>query len=647
MEKKAKRKKVVLLGLPNTGKTSLFNSLTQQYGVVANYPHTTIEIQRGETSIQGEPWEVIDTPGLHSLYIHSEEELLLRKVILEERPDMIIQCVDLDRIKQSLFLTADLAELHIPLVLALNDISETVRSGKQIFYWKLEEMTGLPVVETKQQGRKDASAIKKALVRAGVQETGTEYPDSFEEVLKDLEKEISRTEEEVLYTRKLALLMLQKDPYIFTDTKWLPSREVLKRCEARVDEFLQDFGGSVHRVVNNRRNSWVERVAQSVTVSPAHRGRRIAESLAAMSRHPIYGIPLLIGFLAGSFFLVVEVAGFLEGLLAGYLFDPITQWLQGVLPPGSVQEFFIGEYGILTLGVFSALGTVLPILSVFFLLFGFLEDVGYLPNLGILIRRGLKGLGLTGKSIMPLVLGFGCKTMATLTARSIPSKKEKFIAIFLIAFAVPCSAQLGLNMAILGKAGIGAFFIAIAFLLLVEIGAGSILNRVIHEDQKTNFLQELPRFKMPNLQFLLKKTGYRMLWFLKESLLIFVIAAAVLFFLDLLHVLLWVQNALSPIIVGWLGLPKEMVEALILTMARHEMGAGYILRLSDAGMLNYIQSIIAVVITTMFVPCIANIVAVFRELGTKQGLVVTLSINIMSILLAGLLRLLLELVLGG
>jgi ferrous iron transport protein B len=521
VEKKAKRKKVVLLGLPNTGKTSLFNSLTQQYGVVANYPHTTIEIQRGETSIQGEPWEVIDTPGLHSLYIHSEEELLLRKVILEERPDMIIQCVDLDRIKQSLFLTADLAELHVPLVLALNDISETVRSGKQILYWKLEEMTGLPVVETKQQGRKDASAIKKALVRAGVPETGTEYPNSFEEVLKDLEKEISRTEEEVPYTRKLALLMLQKDPYIFTDTKWLPSREVLKRCEAGVDEFLRDFGGSVHR------------------------GRRIAESLAAMSRHPIYGIPLLIGFLAGSFFLVVEVAGFLEGLLSGYLFDPITQWLQGVLPPGSVQGFFIGEYGILTLGVFSALGTVLPILSVFFLLFGFLEDVGYLPNLGILIRRGLKGLGLTGKSIMPLVLGFGCKTMATLTARSIPSKKEKFIAIFLIAFAVPCSAQLGLNMAILGKAGIGAFFIAIAFLLLVEIGAGSILNRVIHEDQKTNFLQELPRFKMPNLQFLLKKTGYRMLWFLKESLLIFVIAAAVLFFLDLLHVLLWVQNDLS------------------------------------------------------------------------------------------------------
>lgn len=647
MENQTSRKKIVLLGLPNTGKTSLFNSLTHQYGVVANYPHTTIEIQRGVTTIQGEVWEVIDTPGLHSLYIHSEEELLLRRVILKERPDVIVQCVDIDRIKQSLFLTADLVELGVPLVLALNDISETVRSGKQVLYWKLEEMTGLPVVEVQQEGRADAASIKKALSRAGVPRTETEYPDSFEEMLKVLEEYLSQGEEEIPYMRKVTLLMLQEDPYIFKDTQWIPSREILQQCRRRVDEFLEDFGGSVHRVVNNRRNSWVEKVAQSVTVSSASRGRRISETLAAMSRHPIYGIPLLIGFLAGSFFLVVEVAGFLEGLLSGFIFDPITQWLQTVLPVGGVQEFFIGEYGILTLGVFSALGTVLPILSVFFLLFGFLEDVGYLPNLGILIRRGLKGVGLSGKSIMPLVLGFGCKTMATLTARSIPSRKEKFIAIFLIAFAVPCSAQLGLNMAILGKAGIGAFFIVLLFLVLVEIAAGSILNKVMRGDQKTNFLQELPRFKAPNLRFLLKKTGYRMLWFLKESLLIFVIAAAVLFFFDLFHILMWVQKALSPIIVEWLGLPKEMVEALILTMARHEMGAGYILRLSDAGMLNYIQSIIAVVITTMFVPCIANIVAIFRELGTKQGLVVTLSINIMSILLAGVLRIVLELILGA
>jgi ferrous iron transport protein B len=375
VEKKSSRKKIVLLGLPNTGKTSLFNSLTHQYGVVANYPHTTIEIQRGATTIQGEVWEVLDTPGLHSLYIHSEEELLLRRVILEERPGVIVQCVDMDRIKQSLFLTADLMELQVPLILALNDISETVHSGKQVLYWKLEEMTDLPVVEIKQESRKDVAAIQKALDRSGAPEPETEYPDSFEEVLGDLEEYISQGEEEIPYPRKVTLLMIQEDPYIFNDTRWVPSREILRQCRERVDEFLEDFGGSVHRVVNNRRNTWVEKVAKSVTVPTASRGRRLSESLAAVSRHPIYGIPLLIGFLAGSFFLVVEVAGFLEGLLSSFIFDPIIQWLQAHLPTGAVQEFFIGEYGILTLGAFSALGTVLPILSVFFLLFGFLEDV--------------------------------------------------------------------------------------------------------------------------------------------------------------------------------------------------------------------------------------------------------------------------------
>lgn len=290
------------------------------------------------------------------------------------------------------------------------------------------------------------------------------------------------------------------------------------------------------------------------------------------------------------------------------------------------------------MGLFNALGTVLPILSVFFLLFGLMEDIGYLPNAGILVKRILDKIGLSGKSIMPLMLGFGCKTMATLTTRSIPSKKERLIALFLIAFAIPCSAQLGLNMAILGRSGLLSFFLVLIFLAAVELVAGVVLNLILKDDGKSNLIQELPSFRLPDIKALLKKTYYRLLWFLKESILIFIIAAIVMYLMDLSGLLALLKRGLTPIVQNWLGLPIDMTDALILTLARHEMAAGLILKMAEAGEFNFIQNIIAVVITTMFIPCIANIVAMFKEVGVKAGILMTLGINVSAFLLAGILR---------
>jgi ferrous iron transport protein B len=239
---------------------------------------------------------------------------------------------------------------------------------------------------------------------------------------------------------------------------------------------------------------------------------------------------------------------------------------------------------------------------------------------------------------MPLVLAFGCKTMATLVTKGIRSRKEKFITIYLIAFAIPCAAQLAIDMGILGKARFTAFLIAYGTLGVVEICAGFALNKVVKSDEKSDFIQELPAIRVPNLKAILVKTYYRLYWFLKEAVPIFIIAAAALFFVDRIGLLALTKHVLEPVVVGWLGLPIDIVDALILSLARHEAAAALLLNMADSGAMNFVQVVVAVVITTMFVPCFANIVAMCKELGVKTGIAMALAINISSFILAGILN---------
>ncbi len=239
---------------------------------------------------------------------------------------------------------------------------------------------------------------------------------------------------------------------------------------------------------------------------------------------------------------------------------------------------------------------------------------------------------------MPLVLAFGCKTMATLVTKSLRSRKEKFITIYLIAFAIPCAAQFAIDMGILGRVGFTAFLIAYGTLALSEIAAGFVLNKMIKSEEKSDFIQELPAIRVPSPKAILVKTYYRLYWFLKEALPIFIIAAAILFFTDKTGLLDATKSLLRPVVVNWLGLPIDIVDALILSLARHEAAAGLLFNMIDRGALNYIQAIVAVVITTMFVPCFANIVAMCKELGVKTGIAMAAIINISSFILAGILN---------
>ncbi|MHC4733563.1 MAG: ferrous iron transport protein B, partial [Planctomycetota bacterium] len=599
-------KKIAIVGLPNTGKSQVFNNLTGEYALVANYPLTTVEMKRTRCEIGGEPYEVIDTPGLHCLYIHSEEELIVRDMIFTNVPDIIIQCIDANQLKQSLTLTADLLELGIPIVISLNAIDETARRGVWIDSGRLSRLLGVPVIESITVDGLGTRELKDSLSGARRGKWSLRYGEMIDDGISAIESELP---EEMSFKRKVAVLLLLADPFLTDYLRGKFGREKVTQLQKEVNKVRKQFKGDFGRAINKKRSRWVEELAENTTRKQKITSGEFSKAFGRLSRHPVFGIPILLVVIFTIYFLVVNVANEIAGWMDQTLWVPVESKIDTLVTIGWLNDFLIGDYGVLSLGLANAFLTIMPILSVFFIAFNILEDVGYIPNLCVLIKRIFDKLGLSGSAIMPLVLGFGCKTMATLTTKSLRSRKERYIAIYLIAFAIPCAAQMALNMSILGRMGIKAFVIAFSTLAFVEIAAGCTLNKILKEEVRSDFIQELPAIRMPNPKAVILKTYYRLWWFIKEAVPVFIYAAVILFVIDKVGILSAVKNALEPVMIGFLGLPVQMVDALILCMARHEAAAGLIIKLIEKGQLDYVQCIVAVTITTMFVPCFANIMA--------------------------------------
>lgn len=631
----ARGKKVVILGLPNSGKSQVFNNLTGEYSVVANFPLTTQELKRSLCRIKGQSWEVIDSPGYYSMATSVEGEHSSYDLILEERPDVIIQCIDAGRLKQSLALTAGLLELGIPLVVALNAVDQTAQKGIWIDSRALSRRLGVPVVETIAVQNQGTEKLIEALARARVGKNEIIYPESLEKAISAIE---ARLPDDIPYKHKVAVLLLRNDVSILSYLQQAAPELDMAALKVELSEKRNNIRLNIRRAISNRRSRWVQAITAEVVRQQQGKKGDLSARMAYLVSHPLSGIPILMLVVCLMYFLVVNVANVITDGLNQTLWLPVYGWLLSIFPSGIWHDLLIGDYGVFSLGIANALLTVLPILTVFFLLFNILEDIGYLSNLSVMTKRILEKFGLSGEAIMPLVLGFGCKTMATLTTRTLRSPKERCIAIYLIAFAIPCAAQTGINMSILGRIGVGAFILVFTVLALAEVFAGLALNRILKDQSRCEFFHELSPMRLPNLKGIMIKTWYRLYWFLLEAVPVFVYAAIALFVIDRLGILNLVRKLLGPLITGLLGLPVAMVDTLILCLIRREAAAGPIISLIKRGELDYVQCIVAVIITTMFLPCFANTMTMFKEIGPRRTLIMVTAINVSALVIAGTLH---------
>jgi ferrous iron transport protein B len=627
---------ILLIGNPNVGKTSIFNQLSRKYAITANYPFTTVELNTDAIKLHGREFELIDAAGIYRMDHPSEEGQLTRDIIFKHHPEIIIQVIEASNLERSLLLTAQLPELEIPLIIVLNMIDEMVKQGTRVNSHLLSELLDVPVIETIATEGKGIEEIKKAIRKLKPPKKLVPYPQLVEQFYQEITALFPAKNKP---PRPIITLLALEDPFALHWIEENYGSEISGKVNLFLNDFLDQNMINLSIAILNAQKSWFQKIVQQVVTQKSEITRFGIQKFGEYSRHMVYGWIIVMVVILTTYLIVGKFGAiFLVSKLEQHLFAPLIQFIDSSIPGGLLNRFLIGDYGILTTGLFNAVGTVLPIIALFFLVLNFLEDIGYLTNLIILTNRLFKKVGLSGKSILPIVLGFGCKTMATLSTKILDSKKEKYIAIFLIGLAIPCSSQMSVNIAVLASQPVSAFLVVILVLSIVELVAGLILNRIVPEEKRPDFMLEIPPIRLPDAKLLFQKTYYRTMWFLKEAVPLFIFGAFILFILHETGGMKLLEWILRPLVVSFLNLPIHFSEALVMSLARSEAGAVLIMNMVKQGELNSIQVMVSIIVITLFIPCISNVMAMIKELKVKKALVMVFVITLAAFLIGGMIN---------
>jgi ferrous iron transport protein B len=359
-----------------------------------------------------------------------------------------------------------------------------------------------------------------------------------------------------------------------------------------------------------------------------HRPRsaaRFQERLGRLVREPLTGLPILALVLYGMYLAVgVFGAQTLVGIIEAGLFEQVinpgaTAFVNRAVPWAIARDFLVGEYGLVTMGMTYAIAIVLPVVATFFFVFGFLEDSGYIPRLAIFSDRIFRTMGLNGKAVLPMVLGLGCDTMATMTTRILGTPKERLIAVLLLALGIPCSAQLATILGILGGVSFAALVTLFGVVLMQMFLVGFLAARTI-PGERSEFIMELPPLRLPLLGNIVRKTLLRVRWYLGEAVPLFLIGTALLFVLSRLGLLTKLTVAAEPVVAGLLGLPRDAAAVFVMGFLRRDYGAAGLFQMAKAGQLDGVQAVVALTVMTLFVPCVANFLMMVKEQGLKPAL---------------------------
>ncbi len=592
-------KRIVLAGNPNVGKSVFFGYLTGVYAEVSNYPGTTIEISSGKSGDD----IVQDTPGVYGVSSFNDEERVARDVILEA--DVVVNVVDAVHLERDLFLTFQLIDMGIPLVIALNFMDEADKAGLTIDHQKLSELTGVPVISTVAVKRKGLELLRPALEQA---RPGSMDPYVQAKIAEPLPSVGSARD---------SLMVLEGDEVI-------AERHGVEPLNSREDLYV-------------RRRQRVNEVVEQVVRESAS-VRRFASLFGRAVINPWTGIPILILVLALMYeILGVVVAqgvvGFTEKtLMQGYWEPGVRAVVFHFVPQGSVVGTMLaGEFGMLTMTITYLLGLLLPLVVGFYLALSILEDSGYLPRLAALADRSLNGIGLNGRAVVPIILGFGCISMATVTTRLLSTQREKTIATAVLNFAIPCSAQLGIIALLLGRIGPGYALAYIAIIGTCLVLVGTVLHRVLPGESST-LLIDLPPMRLPRIENILRKTATRVTFFMKEAYVWFFVGSFLVGLMQVTGLLKSWQNAFAPLTTGWLQLPKEAANAFVMGMVRRDFGAAGFADMS----LTAPQTLVALIAVTLFVPCIASVVILFKERSWKEAAYIWFGSWVAAFLIGGI-----------
>lgn len=624
LEEKDTATRIAIVGHMSVGKTTLFNKICQQNSVVAQGPKTHITML--ECDIPGRNIEIVDVVGTGSLlFTQNEDEMLSRNILLSfegpKRTDKAIVVADAKRLKRTISLALQCAEFDLPILFVLNMVDELDARGIEISYEKLSNLLGVDVVASVAVTGRGVNRIKKNLDFTKKVRDLVKLPTAVDHYCLQSAELFAKSS--VPVSRGLFLLLLLEDKSAECFIVRTFGRGMLERVKELSLEYRRQETAPIELMLGNIYNDAAERIVKEVQIVNVPSRGKLVDRLNEWCLNPLTGIPIALILVYFMYqFVGVLGATFLVDFLDVYLFEGfLLPWCHKLLEPVGVpflKEALLDEnFGILPTGLFLAFGLVAPVLFCFYVFFGALEDVGYIPRFSLLMDKVFKKIGLNGKGVLPLIMGFSCVTMAILTTRMLETRRERNIAVFLLMLGLPCAPLLGVMFVLLGKMPISATVTVFGIIFLQIFLVGLLLNKVL-PGKNNPLIIELPAMRSPRPFRLFKNSVDRTYYFLKEATPIFILASFIVFIFHKLGGLEITEEFMRPLTSGIMGLPEKSVQVFIKTMIRRESGIAELEHISSY--YTNLQIVVNVLVMTFLTPCINAFLVIIKELGLKTAL---------------------------
>ena len=669
--KKSKEKKgvinIALAGNANVGKSVIFNQLTGLSQTIGNWPGKTVERMEGYLDFLGYRFNIVDLPGIYSLSTYTLEEIVSREYIVSEDVDVIINVIDATNLERNLFLTFQLLELRVPIILAINQMDILKKRNIDIDFKKFESILKLPVIpviaihgkgvhqlleeaielavyhHAHEHYREDGKLIHEKLTHSreiSIQnqisiKNSFQFPDlgsilsygkEVESKINALRIEIKRLKEYFIQfnypSRFVAIKLLENDKEI---KKFFQKNGSTKKILQLAENFRKELelyhGEDITTIISSEIYNNIRTIIEDVTIIKTEGARKVsfAEKLDHLTTHSFWGYIILALILFGTYYFTFTIGGFF-GELIEIIFNSWSDIVNNTFGSSDFLVFILWN-GVMG-GIFGAIGGVLVYVIPFFLIIEILQDSGYLPRAAFLMDRFMHFLGVHGKTIIPMILGFGCNVPACTGCRIMETNREKKISIALTSL-IPCAAVMIVVLGLVGRY-LGLIWVLILFLInfSVILIIGRILNKIL-PGECTELIMEMHEYRVPNYNVIIKQTWVRTKEFIYKSMPIIIVIGVIMEILFIFRLLDPINFVVAPITVFWLGLPFVTGIFLIYGILRKELTLILLQLLANSmgltilQLMSPIQMIVFSLVTMLYIPCFATIIIIARETNWK------------------------------
>ena len=491
---------IALAGNPNSGKSTLFNALTGSTAFVGNWPGVTVEKREGKTKIGGQTVSVMDLPGIYSLSPYSNEEIISRDFILNEHPDVVVNIVDASNLERNLYLTTQLVELNVPVVVALNMIDVVKSKGEELSAQALSKALGCPVCEISAINKTGLSELKNAIQNLMIHPKAPHGSFSYK---KDVAEAVAEIENSISDPSKASsfygVKLLLGDKAV---SKQFPAELVTQATASRV-VLEQKYDDEIDSIITEQRYSWIKSIMPSVILKRRKEKLSLSDKIDRIVTNKWLALPIFFLIIYAIYWVCLNPNGpnkKLVGITFGWVFQ-IIGWVNSALVSLNVADWVVS---LICDGVIFGVGIMvafIPYLMVLFVFLAILEECGYMARVTFIMDRVFRRFGLSGKSFIPMLLGTGCTVQAIAATRTIEDENDRRMTIFLTPF-IPCATMMPTILLVFGLITKNTFIPPLVYLLSIVfvILGGIFLKHTMFKGEPAPFVMELPEYRMPRLK---------------------------------------------------------------------------------------------------------------------------------------------------